>query len=129
MKIRMDLVAFLCGIFVISGAADNGPIDMHYTGPVTDPVEVCMVKRTVQPHTSYTYEYQGKTYHFCCTMCLSKFKADPENLKLAIDPVSNKSVDKADAFIYSYQGHAYFFESKRTLKKFSKKPSKYPNPS
>jgi len=98
---------------------------MHYTGLVTDPVQVCMVKRTVQPHTSYTYDYKGKTYHFCCTVCLSKFKADPDHLRLATDPVSGKPVDKAEALIYSYQGHAYFFLSKRTLKKFTKHPEKY----
>lgn len=25
-----------------------------------------------------SYEYKGKTYHFCCPPCLEKFKADPE---------------------------------------------------
>ncbi|MBU1887686.1 MAG: YHS domain-containing protein [Candidatus Omnitrophica bacterium] len=25
-----------------------------------------------------TYEYEGKTYNFCCAMCIDAFKADPE---------------------------------------------------
>ncbi|MDD5449820.1 MAG: YHS domain-containing protein [Candidatus Omnitrophica bacterium] len=25
-----------------------------------------------------TYEYKGKTYNFCCPMCIDEFKKDPE---------------------------------------------------
>ncbi len=25
-----------------------------------------------------TYEYKGKIYNFCCTMCIDEFKSDPE---------------------------------------------------
>ncbi len=33
---------------------------------------------TVQPSTAAgSYEYQGKTYHFCATSCLTKFRNDP----------------------------------------------------
>ncbi len=33
---------------------------------------------TVQPATAAgSYEYQGKTYHFCATSCLTKFRIDP----------------------------------------------------
>jgi YHS domain-containing protein len=125
MKIRLGLIIMAGYLSTCGWAADPGPIDMNYTGRVTDPFQVCMVKRTVQPRTAHTYEYQGKTYHFCCTVCESKFKADPEHLRFAADPVNGKPVDKADAVIYSYQGHAYFFRSERTLKKFSKDPAKY----
>ena len=125
MNIRPIIIGLVGGLSVFAVAADEGPTDMNYTGRVTDSVQVCMVRRTVQPHTAYTFDYQGKTYHFCCTMCLSKFRADPDHLKFAVDPVNGKSVDKADASIYSYHGHAYFFASKRTLKKFSKHPEKY----
>jgi len=125
MKNALLIAAGLLGITAYTQAAVAGPKDMNYTGRVTDPVEVCMIKRTVQPHTAYVYNYQGKTYHFCCSMCLSKFKADPEHLRLAIDPVSRKPVDKAKARIYSYRGHAYFFSSRKNLKTFSKKPEKY----
>ncbi|MBM4127843.1 MAG: heavy metal translocating P-type ATPase [Nitrospira sp.] len=34
---------------------------------------------TVQPATAAgRYEYQGKTYHFCATSCLEKFRAEPD---------------------------------------------------
>ena len=33
---------------------------------------------TVQPSTAAgSYEYQGKTYYFCATSCLAKFRTDP----------------------------------------------------
>ena len=108
------------------GWADASSVDRNYTGPVNDPAQVCMIKRTVQPHTSYVESYQGKTYHFCCTMCQSRFRTDPEKEKIAIDPVSHKPVDKADALIYSYQGRAYFFGSERNRNKFAKRPTRYP---
>jgi YHS domain-containing protein len=110
-------------------AAVQAPVDRNYTGPVTDPSWVCFNKRTVQPHTSYTETYQGKTYHFCCTMCLSKFKANPDDVRWANDPVNGKKIDKADAKIYSYEGRAYFFASNRTMNKFAKNPLKYKEPS
>jgi Cu+-exporting ATPase len=35
---------------------------------------------TVQPATAAgSYEYEGKTYYFCTTSCLEKFRADPES--------------------------------------------------
>ena len=42
--------------------------------PAIDPV--CGM--TVQPATAAgSYEYQGKTYYFCATSCLTKFRAEP----------------------------------------------------
>ncbi len=44
------------------------------TGGSIDPV--CGM--TVQPATAAgSYEYQGKTYYFCATSCLAKFRAEP----------------------------------------------------
>ena len=38
----------------------------------------------VSPKVSY--EYKGKTYHFCCAGCINKFKKDPEKYtKIAED--------------------------------------------
>jgi P-type Cu+ transporter len=56
------------------------PLPMMQPAPVAtgaaaiDPV--CGM--TVQPATAAgSYEYQGKTYYFCATSCLTKFRADP----------------------------------------------------
>jgi P-type Cu+ transporter len=56
------------------------PLPMMQPAPATteaaaiDPV--CGM--TVQPATAAgSYEYQGKTYYFCATSCLTKFRTDP----------------------------------------------------
>ena len=61
-------------------ATTRKPLPMMQPAPVPtgaaaiDPV--CGM--TVQPATAAGfYEYQGKTYYFCATSCLTKFRADP----------------------------------------------------
>ncbi|TKS59321.1 MAG: copper-translocating P-type ATPase [Nitrospira sp.] len=50
------------------------PMMMPATQGETDPV--CGM--TVEPATAAgSHEYQGKTYYFCATNCLTKFRADP----------------------------------------------------
>ncbi len=122
---RIGLIALLVGLSTYGWVEDTLPIDKNYTGRITDPVQVCMVKKTIHTRTPYTHEFEGKIYHFCCTACLTKFKADPGHLKWATDPVNGTLVDKADALMYSYQGRAYFLSSEKTLRKFTKKPGKY----
>jgi Cu+-exporting ATPase len=56
------------------------PLPMMQPAPVaTDAAAIDPVcGMTVQPATAAgSYEYQGKTYHFCATSCLTKFRADP----------------------------------------------------
>jgi P-type Cu+ transporter len=56
------------------------PLPMMQPAPVvTGPVSIDPVcGMTVQPATAAgSYEYQGKTYHFCATSCLTKFRIDP----------------------------------------------------
>lgn len=41
--------------------------------------ELCPVTgEKVDAKTTYTYNYRGKVYHFCCADCLVEFKKDPE---------------------------------------------------
>lgn len=56
------------------------PLPMMQPAPaVTGPASIDPVcGMTVQPATAAgSYEYQGKTYHFCATSCLAKFRIDP----------------------------------------------------
>ncbi len=56
------------------------PLPMMQPAPVvTGPVSIDPVcGMTVQPATAAgSYEYQGKTYYFCATSCLTKFRTDP----------------------------------------------------
>ena len=56
------------------------PLPMMQPAPA--PAEAAVIDpvcgMTVQPSTAAgSYEYQGKTYHFCATSCLTKFRNDP----------------------------------------------------
>ena len=69
--------------------------------------------------------YQGKTYYGCCNMCKEKIQREPQKYTKAIDPVSGKVVDKAEAFIYGVEGDAYYFGSEANRKAFASNPQKY----
>ncbi len=48
--------------------------------------KICPVTgERIDPQSEATYEYQGKTYHFCCSMCIPKFKKNPEKYIEVID--------------------------------------------
>lgn len=41
--------------------------------------KICPVSgEKIDEKTKATYEYKGKIYNFCCSMCLDEFKKDPE---------------------------------------------------
>jgi Cu+-exporting ATPase len=50
------------------------PEHTHGHGTIVDPV--CGM--TVDPHAASNTVHAGRTYYFCSTHCLAKFKADPE---------------------------------------------------
>jgi len=72
-------IFLLSVFFLISPAlADEG---QHHTASEETiqrkDVGICSVMR--EPASKdYTYSYKGKTYYFCCQMCLDKFKKEPE---------------------------------------------------
>ncbi|OGW82717.1 MAG: hypothetical protein A2987_03680 [Omnitrophica bacterium RIFCSPLOWO2_01_FULL_45_10] len=37
-----------------------------------------MTGEAIDEKTKATYEYNGKAYNFCCSMCIDGFKKDPE---------------------------------------------------
>ncbi len=54
------------------------PLPMMQPAPAEAAVIDPVCGMTVQPSTAAgSYEYQGKTYHFCATSCLTKFRNDP----------------------------------------------------
>ncbi|PYV90886.1 MAG: hypothetical protein DMG05_08720 [Acidobacteria bacterium] len=86
---------------------------------------VCMMQDMVLTKPGIAIQYQGKTYYGCCAMCKEKIKNEPKKYTRAIDPVSGKQVDKAEAFVYGVEGNAYYFSSKENRKTFAENPGKY----
>jgi Cu+-exporting ATPase len=94
---------------------------------------VCGMKVKMSPGAPH-YEYQGKTYYFCCPGCLERFRQDPEKYlapekpagKTAEDPVCGMDVViTPDALHYEYEGAAYYFCNPRCLERFRQDPEKY----
>lgn len=62
---------------LITMPASRKPLPMMQ--PVTQGEIDPVCGMTVQPATAAgSYEYRGKTYYFCATRCLEKFRADPD---------------------------------------------------
>ena len=59
---------------------------------------VCMVNDTVFPRDQIPVEVEGKVYFGCCEMCKGRLAKD-QAIRMSVDPISGKPVDKATAVI------------------------------
>lgn len=76
---------------------------------------VCMVNDTYFPKPQIPVAVESKTYFGCCEMCKGRLASDAA-VRVATDPVSGRSVDKAEAVIGALaSGKVFYFESERTL--------------
>jgi P-type Cu+ transporter len=110
---------------------------------------------TVNPSTAKGHaEYAGKTFYFCSSHCVTKFKQDPTNYvaqsgklepslvtigapkSVAVgtaakqdDPVCGMSVDPTvTKHRFDYSGKTYYFCCKGCLEKFRANPDRYLDP-
>ncbi len=94
-----------------------------------------------------TYEYNGKTYYFCCENCKETFLRNPDKYALqgsesheghmhsyhqenemVVDPVCGMQLKKEEAEIsYQYNGKTYYFCMEGCKDKFVKNPEQYVN--
>jgi len=91
-----------------------------------------------------TYEYEGKTYYFCCENCKDAFMKDPEKYAHqeggksgamhahheaeaeVVDPVCGMKINRDEAkATHEYEGKTYFFCTEGCKEKFVKNPGKY----
>ena len=73
-----------------------------------------------------TVGHGGRTFHFCCNGCRTKFEAAPEGYLSAVDPVCGMTVDRATArHFLKADGQKHYFCSESCLKKFEADPEKY----
>jgi YHS domain-containing protein len=88
-----------------------------------EPKKVCMINEQFMNRDQIPVEVDGKTYFGCCEMCKKRL-ADDASKRVAIDPVSGKQVDKANAVIGAgTDGTVAYFENEKNLKAFNKKAS------
>jgi YHS domain-containing protein len=86
---------------------------------VVDPSQVCMVNNQFMGSPQIPVTVEGKTYYGCCEMCKGRLANDPSS-RTAVDPVSQRTVDKAAAVIGKTEtGAALYFENERNLLAYS----------
>lgn len=80
---------------------------------------VCMVNNDYMGREQLEVEVNGKIYYGCCEMCQERLPVD-ESVRVAIDPISNKEVDKADAIIAvtGERGEVSYFENKENYQQY-----------
>ena len=124
-----------------------------YAYQQSDEMVTCAVggEKIKKSEAKGTYEYQGKTYYFCCDNCLTSFKENPEKYvnkeshdgtvhahqhaeehagehdqETVVDPVCGMKIKKSDAKAsHEYNGKTYYFCMDGCKEKFVKNPENY----
>lgn len=88
---------------------------------VTDRRLVCMVNNQFMGQPQIPIEVNGQTYYGCCEMCKARLGTDAA-ARLSSDPVSGKTVDKAQAVIgRDSSGKTLYFESEQTFAEYARR--------
>lgn len=78
---------------------------------VPDRSLVCMVNDRFMGRPQIPVEVGGRTYFGCCEGCKTRLAQEPA-VRMAVDPVSGRSVDKAQAVLaVDDKGAVLYFES------------------
>jgi YHS domain-containing protein len=111
-------LAFVALVLPAAPAEDRAEME------VVDAEFVCMVNDAVYDKKQVHVQVAGKDYYGCCEMCKERLAKDAA-LRVAIDPVSGKEVDKATAVIGadSYN-RVFYFENQKNFEKFKEAAKK-----
>jgi len=89
-----------------------------------DHKRVCMVTNKAFADDQIPVDVAGKTYYGCCEMCKGRLTSEAK-LRTALDPVSQKQVDKSDAVIAAdSKGKVFYFENDENLAAYNAKVAK-----
>ena len=122
--ITLTVVFVLLTVITLLLAKQSNSESVSDNSPVLTEVDskyVCMVTNKLFPKEQIPVEVAGKTYYGCCEMCKARLKENTAS-RYSKDPVSGKTVDKADSVIgASGSGHVYYFENKVNLNEYAVK--------
>lgn len=81
---------------------------------------VCMVNDAYMGRLQFEVPFEGKMYYGCCDMCRERIPQD-ESVRYAVDPLTKKKVNKADAYIVliGNNGEVVYFENEENYKKLT----------
>ena len=114
---RKIILAFALALFALPAFAQGGGDAASALTPIK-PEYVCMVNNAAFDKPQIPVEVGGKIYYGCCPMCKERLAKDA-SARTATDPVSGKSVDKAEAIIgKTPDGSVYYFENEGNMKQY-----------
>jgi len=88
---------------------------------IEDHKKICMVTNKAFEKDQIPIEVEGRTYYGCCEMCKTALSNDPEK-RIAVDPISNKKVDKSSAVIgVDSKGRVLYFENDKNFAAYNSK--------
>jgi YHS domain-containing protein len=119
-RISPVLFGTLASVMLLVVAAGCGPSNELTRVPTQ---YVCMVNDQFFGKDQIPVAVDGQTYYGCCENCEKMLRAN-HKVRVAVDPVSGRTVDKATAVIGALEdGSVYYFESEKNLKKFRPRPA------
>lgn len=91
----------------------------HKKGDVVPKELVCMVNDAYMGKKQLEVMHEGKMYYGCCAMCQSRIPED-ESVRVALDPLSLETVDKAEAYIViiGNNGEVAYFKNEENYRQF-----------
>lgn len=110
----LAIPAFVVAMILVGGCGPSGNSELtrvptHY---------VCMVNDQFFGKDQIPVEVEGRTYYGCCAGC-EKTIRENAGIRVAIDPVSGRIVDKATATIGALpDGGVYYFENEKNMKRY-----------
>jgi len=109
----------LCLFFVLAFIAPIAAADDALE--IVEAEYVCMVNDAAYDKEQVRVDVEGKTYYGCCEMCKARLVKN-EKLRIGIDPISGKAVDKATAIIAAdAYNRVFYFENEANLNKANAK--------
>lgn len=104
--IILSAIAILLGVSKLSFAQVHAEHEHGLAGTSEEAVsketvnvgnKICPVSgEKIGEKTKATYEYEGKIYNFCCTMCIDSFKKDPQKyIKKVEEEQQSESQEKS----------------------------------
>lgn len=110
--LQIFLMAFVFSTFIGSKALAKEALTIVPTK------RVCMVTNMVFPKDQIPVTHAGKTYYGCCENCKNTLSTDA-SARTAIDPMTNKKIDKATAVIAAKEdGSVVYFENQASFQKY-----------
>ena len=109
----------LAGVFVLLVSINSFADSPMPQLTKVDNQKMCMVNDAYFGSNQIPVPVGNKVYYGCCENC-KKTLAQDQTARLAIDPITQKSVDKSTAVIgAASSGKVFYFENEANLKLFN----------